>query len=249
MVSKEVRSSFTAALLTCHCHCCAAAAALPRTRCPALSCAAPCALLCACRPALPRALPHCRPCHHPCCPAALLLAQRFHAAVYAAILPPALQPDLRNYFPRRHLRCSPRTANCCPLLARCCPCAAPCSCSLTHLRSLDTRYCAALPPEFLAENQLPMYLTLYFLMTRLPDTLHVVRDHFFSLDPTSSTLASFDTRLLESETTTRAVTASHGTPSTSFFERCAPSLFASSVASAAAVDVLISFRSNGPKFP
>ncbi|CAI7927990.1 unnamed protein product, partial [Closterium sp. NIES-54] len=42
---------------------------------------------------------------------------------------------------------------------------------MTHLHSLDTRYRGALLPEFLATNHPPMYLTLYFLVTRLPDTL------------------------------------------------------------------------------
>ncbi|CAI5470192.1 unnamed protein product [Closterium sp. Yama58-4] len=42
---------------------------------------------------------------------------------------------------------------------------------MTHLRSSDTRYRAALKLEFLAENPSPMYITVYFLVTRLPDSL------------------------------------------------------------------------------
>ncbi|CAI7898463.1 unnamed protein product [Closterium sp. NIES-54] len=83
-----------------------------------------------------------------------------------------------------------------------------------------------------------MYLTLYFLMTRLPDSLRAIRDHFLSLDSTELTLASFDSRLLEAETSAYAVAASCGTPRPSVFEECSPSLLAPPVASAADVDLL-----------
>ncbi|CAI7834688.1 unnamed protein product [Closterium sp. NIES-53] len=55
---------------------------------------------------------------------------------------------------------------------------------ITHLRTSDARYCAALPTEFCAKNPPPMYITLYYLVTRLPDSLAPVRDHFLSLCPT-----------------------------------------------------------------
>ncbi|CAI7747747.1 unnamed protein product, partial [Closterium sp. NIES-53] len=42
---------------------------------------------------------------------------------------------------------------------------------ITHLRTSDTRYRAALPAEFCAKNPPPMYIALYYLVTRLPDTL------------------------------------------------------------------------------
>ncbi|CAI7930285.1 unnamed protein product [Closterium sp. NIES-54] len=42
---------------------------------------------------------------------------------------------------------------------------------ITHLRTSDTRYHAALPAEFLAKNPPPMYITLYYIVTRLPDSL------------------------------------------------------------------------------
>ncbi|CAI7804035.1 unnamed protein product [Closterium sp. NIES-54] len=87
----------------------------------------------------------------------------------------------------------------------------------------------------------PLYLTLYFLVTRLPDTLRAVRVHFLSLNLASLDFASFKTRLLEAETGVRAVVASHGTPCTSFLEGCTPSPLASSVTSTAAVAFL------GPK--
>ncbi|CAI7933125.1 unnamed protein product [Closterium sp. NIES-54] len=109
---------------------------------------------------------------------------------------------------------------------------------ITHLRSLDTCYLAALDADFLAENKPPMYLTIYFLTIRLPDTLRAVRDHFLSLDPTKVTIDSFEKRLLEAESAALAVAASRGTPLPSVFEGCSPSLLVSSVASAAAVDFL-----------
>ncbi|CAI7840973.1 unnamed protein product [Closterium sp. NIES-54] len=51
---------------------------------------------------------------------------------------------------------------------------------ITHLRTNDTRYRAALPAEFCAKNPPPMYITLYYIVTRLPDSLRLVRDHFLS---------------------------------------------------------------------
>ncbi|CAI5961759.1 unnamed protein product [Closterium sp. NIES-64] len=42
---------------------------------------------------------------------------------------------------------------------------------ITHLRTSDTRYRAALPAGFCAKNPPPMYITLYFIVTRFPDSL------------------------------------------------------------------------------
>ncbi|CAI7786871.1 unnamed protein product [Closterium sp. NIES-53] len=58
---------------------------------------------------------------------------------------------------------------------------------ITHLRTSDTRYRAALPAEFCAKNPPPMYITLYYIVTRLPDSLRLVRDHFLSVCPTTLT--------------------------------------------------------------
>ncbi|CAI7871899.1 unnamed protein product [Closterium sp. NIES-53] len=58
---------------------------------------------------------------------------------------------------------------------------------ITHLRTSDTRYRAALPAEFCAQNPPPMYITLYYIVTRLPDSLRLVRDHFLSVCPTTLT--------------------------------------------------------------
>ncbi|CAI7732903.1 unnamed protein product, partial [Closterium sp. NIES-53] len=71
---------------------------------------------------------------------------------------------------------------------------------VTHLRSSDARYGAALPAEFLARNPPPMYITLYFVVTRLPDSLCSVRDHFLTLDPASLTVDLLEQHLLAAET-------------------------------------------------
>ncbi|CAI7805125.1 unnamed protein product [Closterium sp. NIES-54] len=59
---------------------------------------------------------------------------------------------------------------------------------VTHLRTSDARYRATIPADFLATNQPPMFITLYFIVSRLPDSLRSVRDHFLSIDPTSLTV-------------------------------------------------------------
>ncbi|CAI7879232.1 unnamed protein product [Closterium sp. NIES-54] len=89
---------------------------------------------------------------------------------------------------------------------------------VSHLRTSDAHYRAALPAEFLAKNPPPMYIALYFIVTRLPESL---RAH-----------------LLAAETSVVAVGAARGTPRTTFFEGCSLSPLAPSYASAAAVDVL-----------
>ncbi|CAI7872632.1 unnamed protein product [Closterium sp. NIES-53] len=49
---------------------------------------------------------------------------------------------------------------------------------VSHLRTSDACYRAAAPAEFLDRNQPSMFITLYFIVTRLPDSLHAVGDHF-----------------------------------------------------------------------
>ncbi|CAI7831098.1 unnamed protein product, partial [Closterium sp. NIES-53] len=71
---------------------------------------------------------------------------------------------------------------------------------VSHLRTSDARYRATVPAEFLDRNQPPMFITLYFIVTRLPDSLHSVRDHFLSLDPTSLTVDLLEQHLLAGET-------------------------------------------------
>ncbi|CAI7814859.1 unnamed protein product [Closterium sp. NIES-54] len=71
---------------------------------------------------------------------------------------------------------------------------------LTHLHTSNARYRAALPAEFLDKNQPPMYITLYFIVTRLPDSLRAVRDHFFALDPTDLTVDLLDQHLIAAAT-------------------------------------------------
>ncbi|CAI7880424.1 unnamed protein product [Closterium sp. NIES-54] len=108
---------------------------------------------------------------------------------------------------------------------------------VSHLRTSDARYRAALPAEFLDRNPPPMYITLYFIVTRLPDSLRAIRDHFISLDPTDLTVDLLEQHLLAAETSAVAVGTARGTPRTPFFEGCSPSPLAPSYASAAVVDV------------
>ncbi|CAI7785385.1 unnamed protein product [Closterium sp. NIES-53] len=90
---------------------------------------------------------------------------------------------------------------------------------VSHLRNSDARYRAAAPAEFLVRNQPPLLMTLYFIVTRLPDSLRSVRDHFLSLDPMVLTIDLLEQHLLAAE------------------NRMLPSPLAPSYASAAAVDV------------
>ncbi|CAI7775875.1 unnamed protein product, partial [Closterium sp. NIES-53] len=109
---------------------------------------------------------------------------------------------------------------------------------VTHLHTRDARYRIALPVDFLDRNPPPMYITLYFIVTRLPDSLRAVRDHFLALDPTDLTVDLLEQHLLAPETSVVTVGAARGTPHTPFFEGSPPSPLAPSYASAAAVDIL-----------
>ncbi|CAI5993758.1 unnamed protein product [Closterium sp. NIES-65] len=108
---------------------------------------------------------------------------------------------------------------------------------ITHLRTSDIRYRAALPAKFCAKNPPPMYITLYYIVTRLPDTLRSVRDHFLSVCPTTLTVDLLEERLLAAEKSIVTVGASRGDPRTPVFEGCSPSPLLPSVASAAAADL------------
>ncbi|CAI7884160.1 unnamed protein product [Closterium sp. NIES-53] len=95
---------------------------------------------------------------------------------------------------------------------------------ITHLRTSDAQYRAALPPEFLDKNPPLIYITLYFIVTRLPDSLRAVREHFLALDPTYLTVDLLEKHLLEAETSIVAVGAARGIPRTPFFEGAASAL-------------------------
>ncbi|CAI7914109.1 unnamed protein product [Closterium sp. NIES-54] len=110
---------------------------------------------------------------------------------------------------------------------------------VSHLRTSDARYRAAVPAEFLDKNQPPMFITLYFIVTRLSDSLRSVRDHFLSLDPTSLTVDLLEQHLLAAETSAVVVGAARGTLRPPFFEGCSPSPLAPSHASAAVADVSV----------
>ncbi|CAI7889468.1 unnamed protein product [Closterium sp. NIES-53] len=108
---------------------------------------------------------------------------------------------------------------------------------ITHLRTSDPRYRSALPPEFCAKNPPPLYLTLYYVVTHLPISLRVVKDHFLSVCPTTLTVDLLEERLLPAEQSIVAIGASRGDPRTPIFEGCSPSPLLPSVASAAAADL------------
>ncbi|CAI7896588.1 unnamed protein product, partial [Closterium sp. NIES-53] len=108
---------------------------------------------------------------------------------------------------------------------------------VSHLRTSDARYRATVPADFLDRNPPLMFITLYFIVTRLLHSLRSIRDHFLSLDPTSLTVDLLEENLLAAETSAVAVGATCGTPRTPFFEGCSPSPLAPSYASAAAADV------------
>ncbi|CAI7741765.1 unnamed protein product [Closterium sp. NIES-54] len=108
---------------------------------------------------------------------------------------------------------------------------------VSHLRTSNARYRAAAPAELLDRNQPPMFITLYFLITRLLDSLRSVWDHFLSLNPTVLNIDLLEQHLLAAETSVVVVGAARGTLPTSFFEGCSPSPLAPSYASAAAVDI------------
>ncbi|CAI7897644.1 unnamed protein product [Closterium sp. NIES-54] len=110
---------------------------------------------------------------------------------------------------------------------------------VSHLRASDARYHATAPADFLDRNQPAMFITLYFIVTRLPDSLRSIMDHFLSLDPTSLTVDLLEQHLLAAETSAVAVGAARGTPRPPFFEGCSPSPLAPSYASAAAADVSV----------
>ncbi|CAI7877510.1 unnamed protein product, partial [Closterium sp. NIES-54] len=109
---------------------------------------------------------------------------------------------------------------------------------VARLRTSDARYRAALPTVFLPMNSPPMYITLYYLVTRLPDSLSSVRDQFLSLCPTELTVDLLEERLSAAEKSILAVGASRGDRRTPFFEGCSPVPLLPSVASAAAVDLV-----------
>ncbi|CAI7762497.1 unnamed protein product [Closterium sp. NIES-53] len=109
---------------------------------------------------------------------------------------------------------------------------------VSHLRTSNARHRAALPSKFPDRNPPPMYITHYFIVTRLPDSLRAVRDHFLSLDPTALNVDLLEQHLLAAESNVVAVGAARGTPRAPFFEGCSPSPLAPPYASADAVDVI-----------
>ncbi|CAI5939865.1 unnamed protein product [Closterium sp. NIES-65] len=75
-------------------------------------------------------------------------------------------------------------------------------------------------------------------LTRLPNSLRVVKDHFLSVCPTTLTVDLLEKALLAAEKSIVAVGASRRDPRTPIFEGCSPSPLLPSVASAAAADLV-----------
>ncbi|CAI5972980.1 unnamed protein product [Closterium sp. NIES-64] len=90
-----------------------------------------------------------------------------------------------------------------------------------------------------------MYITLYYIVTRLPDSLRLVRDHVLSVCPTTLTVVLLEERLLAAQKSIVAVGASRGDPRTPVFEGCFPSPLLPSVASSSAAADLVGFESVG----
>ncbi|CAI7894718.1 unnamed protein product [Closterium sp. NIES-53] len=67
-----------------------------------------------------------------------------------------------------------------------------------------------------------MYITLYFIVTRLPDSLCAVRDLFLALDPTDLTVDLLEQHIHAAETSVVTIGAARSTPRTPFFEIVPP---------------------------
>ncbi|CAI5472845.1 unnamed protein product [Closterium sp. Yama58-4] len=93
-------------------------------------------------------------------------------------------------------------------------------------------------PDLASFSTVADLITHLRTITRLPDSLRTVRDHFLSRSPTELTIALLEKELLAAEASIVAVGTSRGDPRTPFFEGCSPSPLLPSVASAAAVDLL-----------
>ncbi|CAI5982591.1 unnamed protein product [Closterium sp. NIES-65] len=135
-----------------------------------------------------------------------------------------------------------------PLLPSAASCCRTCSLTWPPLpQSLTSSLTSALvtpatalrfPPSFAPRTPPLMYITFVYLVTRLPDSLRSVRDHFLSLCPTELTVDLLEERLTTAETSIVAVEASRGDPRAPFFEGCSPVPLLPSVASSAAIDLV-----------
>ncbi|CAI7789745.1 unnamed protein product [Closterium sp. NIES-54] len=94
-----------------------------------------------------------------------------------------------------------------------------------------------------------MYITLYYLVTRLLASLSSVRDHFLFLCPTELTVDLLEERLAAAEKSILVVGASRSDRRTPFFEGCSPVPLLPSVASAAAVDLVGTEEVGGASAP
>ncbi|CAI5955980.1 unnamed protein product [Closterium sp. NIES-65] len=78
---------------------------------------------------------------------------------------------------------------------------------VTHLRSLDTSFRAACTEEQLKLAPPPLWLTLYWLVTRLPDRLSSTRDVLLLKHPTELTIDLLESTLTKIESNLHAIAA------------------------------------------
>ncbi|CAI6012189.1 unnamed protein product [Closterium sp. NIES-65] len=83
-----------------------------------------------------------------------------------------------------------------------------------------------------------MYITLFYLVTRLPNSLRSVKDHFLSLCPTELAVDLLEERLLAAEKRIVAVGTSRCDPRAPFFEGCSPVPVLPTFTSVVAVDLV-----------
>ncbi|GJP29987.1 hypothetical protein CLOM_g22016, partial [Closterium sp. NIES-68] len=82
---------------------------------------------------------------------------------------------------------------------------------VAHLHSLEARWRAPCPEEQCTTHFPPTYITLYLLVTRLPDRLAPARDALLAQPPTSLTVAEFSTALTTVESRLHAIANITGT--------------------------------------
>ncbi|CAI7843347.1 unnamed protein product [Closterium sp. NIES-54] len=92
---------------------------------------------------------------------------------------------------------------------------------VTHLRSLDASYRVACTATQLESYPPPIFLTLYFIVTRLPDRLSSPHDALLARHPIELTIDLIETSLNKIETRTRSIAYATGAIVPHLFEGCA----------------------------
>ncbi|CAI5460838.1 unnamed protein product [Closterium sp. Yama58-4] len=92
---------------------------------------------------------------------------------------------------------------------------------VTHLRSLDARFRAACTEDQLALAPPPMWLTIHWLVSRIPDRLATANDALLLKHPTELTIDLLETALSKIESNLLAVASASSAPPPRLFEGCA----------------------------